>query len=114
MRPLIKFASTALLLTVCASLLSAQQQQETAVALGSADTRKLGSTSTDSSTALNALKKAPDGDGVGLFGRFLDDQRTIWTSPAQIRFSDSSWLCPPGGFPPGRSCGNADCMAHAL
>src|SRR6266849_1147163 len=112
MRPLIKFASTALLLTVCASLLSAQQQQETAVALGSADTRKLESTSTDSSTSLNALKKAPDGDGIGLFGRFLDDQRSIWTSPARIRFSDMTWLVPAGGLTAGLLVTDRDFSAH--
>src|SRR6266849_6245988 len=112
MRPLIKFASTALLLTVCASLLSAQQQQETAVALGSADTRKLESTSTDSSTSLNALKEAPDGDGIGLFGRFLDDQRSIWTSPARIRFSDMTWLVPAGGLTAGLLVTDGDFSAH--
>src|SRR5713101_2058262 len=112
MRHLIKFASTALLLTVCASLLSAQQQQETAVALGSADTRKLESTSTDSSTSLNALKKAPDGDGIALFGRFLDDQRTIWTSPARIRFSDMTWLVPAGGLTAGLLVTDRDFSAH--
>src|SRR6266849_3021229 len=112
MRPLIKFASTALLLTVCASLLSAQQQQETAVALGSAETRKLESTSTDSSTSLNALKKAPDGDGIGLFGRFLDDQRSIWTSPARIRFSDMTWLVPAGGLTAGLLVTDRDFSAH--
>src|SRR5713101_8081097 len=112
MRHLIKFASTALLLTVCASLLSAQQQQETAVALGSADTRKLESTPTDSSTSLNALKKAPDGDGIGLFGRFLDDQRTIWTSPTRIRFSDMTWLVPAGGLTAGLLVTDRDFSTH--
>jgi membrane-associated phospholipid phosphatase len=112
MRHLIKFAGTALLLTVCASLLSAQEQQETAVALGSADTRKLESTSTDSSTTLNALKKTPDGNGIGLFGRFLDDQRPIWTSPARIRFSDMTWLVPVGGLTAGLLVTDRDFSAN--
>jgi membrane-associated phospholipid phosphatase len=112
MRHLTEFAGTALLLIVCASLLSAQEQQETAVALGSADVRKLESTSTDSSTTLNALKKTPDGGGIGLFGRFLDDQRPIWASPARIRFSDMTWLVPVGGLTAGLLVTDRDFSAH--
>ena len=82
------------------------------MALGSADTRKLESTPTDSSTSLNALKKAPDGDGIGLFGRFLDDQRTIWTSPTRIRFSDMTWLVPAGGLTAGLLVTDRDFSAH--
>ncbi len=112
MRRLTKFAGTALLLTVCASLLPAQEQQETAEALGYADARKPESTSTDSSTTLNAVKKTPDGNGVALFGRFLDDQRSIWTSPAQIRFSDMTWLVPAGGLTAGLLVTDQDFSAH--
>jgi len=112
MRRLTEFAGTALLLTVCASLLPAQEQQETAVALGYADSRKPESTSTDSSTTLNAVKKTPDGNGVGLFGRFLDDQRAIWRSPAQIRFSDMTWLVPAGGLTAGLLVTDRDFSAH--
>ena len=112
MRRLTEFAGTALLLTVCASLLPAQEQQETAVALGYADSRKPELTSTDSSTTLNAVKKTPDGNGVGLFGRFLDDQRAIWRSPAQIRFSDMTWLVPAGGLTAGLLVTDRDFSAH--
>jgi hypothetical protein len=38
---------------------------------------------------------------MGLLGRFLDDQRTIWTSPAKTRFSDTQWLVPLGGLTAG-------------
>jgi hypothetical protein len=34
----------------------------------------------------------------GLAKDFLDDQKQIWTSPARLRFSDSIWLVPAGGF----------------
>src|SRR5258708_36796567 len=112
MRHLIEFAGTALLLTVCANLLSAQEKQETAVALGYADARKLESTSTDSSTALNAPKKTPDRNGFGLFGRFLDDQRPIWTSPTEIRFSDMTWLVPAGGLTAGLLVTDRDFSTH--
>jgi membrane-associated phospholipid phosphatase len=101
MRQLTKFVGTALLLTVCASLLSGQEQQETAVAIDAVDSRKLDSTSTHSSTPLQVPKKTPDGNGIGLFGRFLDDQRSTWASPAQIRFSDTTWLVPAGGLTAG-------------
>jgi len=112
MRHLIEFAGTALLLTLCASLLSAQEKQQTAVAKGYADTRKLESTSTDSSTALNAVKNTPGGSGIGLFGRFLDDQRPIWTSPARIRFSDATWLVPAGGLTAGLVVTDRDFSTH--
>lgn len=34
----------------------------------------------------------------GLGERFLLDQKQIWTSPVQLRFSDAGWLLPLGGF----------------
>jgi membrane-associated phospholipid phosphatase len=34
----------------------------------------------------------------GLTKDFLGDQKQIWTSPARLRFSDSIWLVPAGGF----------------
>ena len=112
MRHLTKFAYSTLILTVCARFLSAQEPQGTAVALGYADARKPESTSTDSSTSLNALKKTPDGNGAGLFGRFLADQRAIWTGPAQIRFSDMTWLVPAGGLTAGLLVTDRDFSAH--
>jgi membrane-associated phospholipid phosphatase len=38
---------------------------------------------------------------MGLLGRLLDDQRTIWTGPARLRFSDTEWLVPLGGITAG-------------
>ena len=35
---------------------------------------------------------------MGLVERFADDQRSVWTSPAKLRFSDTEWLIPAGGF----------------
>src|SRR5260370_9282911 len=32
--------------------------------------------------------------GTGLLGRFVDDQRAIWSSPARLRLSDTKWLGP--------------------
>lgn len=30
--------------------------------------------------------------------RFAEDQRSLWTSPARLRFSDAEWLVPAGGI----------------
>jgi membrane-associated phospholipid phosphatase len=111
MRHLTEFVGAAVLLIVGASVLSAQER-ETVFALDRGDARKLESTSTDSSTALNALKKTSDGNGTGLFGRFLDDQRSIWTSPAKIRFSDMTWLVPAGGLTAGLLVTDRDFSTH--
>jgi hypothetical protein len=37
-----------------------------------------------------------NGLGLHLVGRFLGDQKAIWTSPAQVRLSDADWLMPLG------------------
>src|SRR5271156_5417955 len=34
--------------------------------------------------------------GLHLFGRFFRDQEAIWSSPAEIRPADASWLMPFG------------------
>src|SRR5260370_7836924 len=39
--------------------------------------------------------------GTGLLGRFVDDQRAIWSSPARLRLSDTEWLVPLTGIPAG-------------
>lgn len=38
---------------------------------------------------------------VQLGTRFVKDQKDIWTSPARLRFSDTEWLVPLGGFAAG-------------
>src|SRR5258708_27940644 len=39
--------------------------------------------------------------GTGLLGRFVDDQRAIWSSPARLRLSDTEWLVPLSGITAG-------------
>ena len=53
------------------------------------------------STEANAVTKTSDGGLVGLVGRFIGDQRAIWTSPRRFRFSDTEWLVPLGGLTAG-------------
>jgi len=44
----------------------------------------------------------PSGGGLKRLGKdFLEDQKQIWTSPAQLRISDANWLVPVGGFAAG-------------
>src|SRR6516225_10480444 len=38
---------------------------------------------------------------MGLVGRFVNDQKQIWTSPARLRFSDADWLAPLSGVTAG-------------
>ena len=37
----------------------------------------------------------------GLFGRFVGDQKQMWTSPARVRFADTEWLVPLAGITAG-------------
>jgi membrane-associated phospholipid phosphatase len=37
-------------------------------------------------------------ESQNLVTRFAEDQRRLWTSPKQIRFSDAEWLIPAGGL----------------
>jgi len=49
---------------------------------------------------------------MGLLGRFMDDQRRIWTSPAQLRFSDAEWLVPLSGITAGLFVTDRDFSKH--
>lgn len=51
----------------------------------------------ENAQAQDQKKKTPAGASAGLTGlagRFLADQRTIWTSPGRVRQSDALWLAP--------------------
>src|ERR1700756_5119643 len=56
---------------------------------------------TDVSAKVNAVRKTSQGTRTGLVGRFIGDQREIWTSPAKLRFSDTDWLVPLSGITAG-------------
>src|SRR5713226_10338 len=49
---------------------------------------------------------------MGLVGRFLDDQRVIWTGPASLRFSDTEWVVPLGGITAGLFATDRDFSKH--
>jgi len=52
----------------------------------------------DSGEAGTSLKKEKHNEQTNFVTRFAEDQRRLWTSPERIRFSDTEWLVPAGGF----------------
>ncbi|MBZ5500773.1 MAG: phosphatase PAP2 family protein [Acidobacteriia bacterium] len=52
------------------------------------------------------------GPRLGLMGRFLGDQKEIWTSPARLRFSDTDWLVPLSGITAGLFVTDRDFSKH--
>src|SRR5260370_37915761 len=83
------------------SVCSAQEQGAGAVASETAPAKHNDSSGTNSAPDANAIGKASEGTRMGLVGRFVDDQRQIWTSPAKLRFSDTEWLVPLSGITAG-------------
>src|SRR3954469_8244765 len=49
------------------------------------------------------LREMPESRGTGFshISDLFQDQKQIWTSPRQIRFSDATWLVPLGGITAG-------------
>jgi membrane-associated phospholipid phosphatase len=70
------------------------------------------SSEADATPEVNAVAKPSEGTRMGLVGRFLDDQRTIWSSPARIRFSDTEWLVPLSGITAGLFVTDRDFSKH--
>src|SRR6266850_7659900 len=66
----------------------------------------------DSPREVNAVSKASEGTPKGLVGRFVGDQREIWTSPARLRFSDTEWLVPLSGIAAGLFVTDHDFSKH--
>ena len=67
---------------------------------------------TDVATEANAVRKMSEGTLTGLVGRFIGDQREIWTSPAKLRFSDKEWLVPLSGVTAGLFVTDGDFSRH--
>src|SRR5882724_3900390 len=70
------------------------------------------SSKTDVSEEANAVRKTSQATQTGLVGRFIGDQREIWTSPAKLRFSDTEWLVPLSGITAGLFVTDADFSKH--
>ncbi len=70
------------------------------------------SSKSDVSPETKTVKKPSQGTQTGLVGRFIGDQREIWTSPAKLRFSDTEWLVPLSGITAGLFVTDADFSRH--
>jgi membrane-associated phospholipid phosphatase len=94
---------TALLFGVSAARVSSAQEQGTGPSASETVSEKRNPSSrTDAPSGMNAIAKTSQGvTQRGLVERFVDDQRTIWTSPARLRFSDTEWLVPLSGITAG-------------
>src|SRR5438876_7825796 len=98
------------------SVLHAQEQgtQPAATETAPASVKESPSSKTDvpAEENSNAVKKTSDGSQTGLVGRFVRDQREIWTSPAKLRFSDTEWLVPLSGISAGLFVTDRDFSKH--
>lgn len=94
------------------SVLHAQQQGTEPAASQTASEKHNPSSTTDVSAETNAVTKMPPGTRTGLLGRFVGDQREIWSSPAKLRFSDTVWLIPLSGITTGLFVTDRDFSKH--
>src|SRR5438309_7570537 len=95
-----------------ASVSHAQEQRKASVASETAPVKHNPSSKTDVSAEANAVGKTSQGTQTGLVGRFIGDQREIWTSPARLRFSDTEWLVPLSGVTAGLFVTDRDFSKH--
>src|SRR6266436_5584315 len=94
-RPLIAILGTTLLFSVGKVSVSHAQDQGTAPAASeTAPVKDNPSSRRDAPPDVDAISKTSGGSRTGLVGKFVRDQREIWTSPAKLRFSDTEWLVP--------------------
>src|SRR5712692_7089279 len=104
---------TTLLVSVGKVSVSYAQEQGTAQAASeTAPVKDNASSKTDVSAEANAVRKSSDGSRTGLVGKFIGDQREIWTSPAKLRFSDTEWLVPLSGITAGLFVTDRDFSKH--
>src|SRR5229473_49283 len=112
-RPLMAILGTTLLFGVGKVSVSHAQEQGTQPAASKPVSEKDGpSSKTDVSAEANAVRKTSQETPTGLVGRFIGDQREIWTSPAKLRFSDTEWLVPLSGITAGLFVTDRDFSKH--
>src|SRR2546428_6784406 len=102
-RSLAKFLGAALLFSIGLVRVSSAQEQGAAATSqpsGAAPTYEASSRS-GAAPGASAVRKSAEGNRMGLIGRFVGDQRGIWTTPGHVRFSDMDWLVPLGGVSAG-------------
>src|SRR6266566_10041775 len=110
---LMAILGTTLLFSVGEVSVSCAQEQGTKPAASeTASDKDVSSSKTDAATEANGLRKTSQGTRTGLVGRFIGDQREIWTSPARLRFSDTDWLVPLSGITAGLFVTDRDFSKH--
>ena len=103
----------ALLFSVWKGKVSSAQEKAARPAVSESTAAKHKSSSpANAPPEVNAVSKASEGKRLGLVGRFVDDQKQIWTSPARIRFSDTEWLVPLSGITAGLFVTDRDFSKH--
>ena len=95
-----------------ANMCSAQEQAAGPSTSESEPVKRKSSSQIDTRPEVNAVAKTSERTRMGLAGRFVDDQRRIWKSPAQLRFSDTEWLVPLSGVTAGLFVTDRDFSKH--
>jgi membrane-associated phospholipid phosphatase len=90
----------------------AQQQGTGPAASETASEKDKPASKTGEPPEANAVAKTSEGSRTGLVGRFVTDQREIWTSPARLRISDMDWLVPLSGITAGLIVTDRDFSKH--
>ena len=112
-RPLITILGTTLVFSVgTVSVSYAQGQGTEPAASETASVKGTPSSRMDAPPDVDTLSKTSDGSRTGLVGRFVRDQREIWTSPAKLRFSDTEWFVPLSGITAGLFVTDRDFSRH--
>jgi membrane-associated phospholipid phosphatase len=94
------------------SVSHAQEQRTKPAASETAPAKNKPSSKSDVSAEADAVRKTSQETQTGLVGRFIGDQREIWTSPARLRFSDTDWLVPLSGITAGLFVTDRDFSKH--
>src|SRR6202521_4403014 len=110
---LMAILGTTLLFSVGKISVSYAQEQGTGqVTSDTASERDKPTSKADEPPEANAVAKTSYGTQTGLVGRFVVDQREIWTSPARLRISDTDWLVPLSGITAGLLVTDRDFSKH--
>jgi len=104
---------TTLLFSVAKVSVSYAQEQGTGPeASETASEKDNRASKTNATPEPTVASKTSEGSRTGLVGRFIGDQREIWTSPARLRFSDTEWLVPLSGITAGFLVTDRDFNKH--
>src|SRR5216684_2840147 len=102
-----------LLINLCAVRVSSGQEAVTPPSPSkAAPTNRKSPLQADAAPAEYLVAKSSEGTRTSLVGRFVDDQKQIWTSPARLRFPDAEWLVPLSGITAGLIVTDRDYSKH--